>query len=177
MCCLRCKCCCMCHVRCLGCIWLWLVWPSWFGWPGRAVTRGSELPCAARGGSTLPSVALGCSRLLWDALGCLRLLCDVLGCFRFFWAGLGCSGLAWATLAGLVIFNSLTDLFDLACLTTLTVVVWLAACLTRLDGLAACVPFECTSQNRVASASIRLLRECLLIDSVSNFNECLSVRF
>ena len=159
-------------------IWLWLVWPSWFDWTGRAVTRGSELPWAALGGSTLPSVALGCSRLLWDALGCLRLLCDVLGSFRLFWAGLGCSGLAWATLAGLVIFNNLTDLFDLACLTTLIVVVWLAACLTRMDGLAACVPFECTSQNRectsqrrVGSASIWFLRGCLVIDCVSNFNE------
>ncbi len=79
-----------------------------------------------------------------------------------------CSG---AALAGLVIFNSLTDLFYLACLTTLTVVVWLAACLTRMDGLAVCVPFEWTSQNRVASACIRFLRECLVIDSVSNFSE------
>ena len=133
-----------------------------FGWIGKAFVTCFELPCAALGGSTLPSVALGCSRLLWDALGCLRLLCDVLGCFRLFWAGLGCSGLAWTTMAGLVISNnnSLTDLFDLACLTTLTVVVWLAACLTRMDGVAACVPFECTSRNRVASASIRLLREC-----------------
>ena len=133
--------------------------------------RCSELPCAALGGSTLPSVALGYSRLLWDALGYLRLLCDALGCFRLFWAGLGCTGLAWATLAGLVIFNGLTDLFDLACLTTLTVVVWLAACLTRMDGLSACVPFERTSQNRVASASIRFLRECSVIDSVSDLRE------
>ena len=49
--------------------------------------------------------------------------------------------------------DDIFGLFDFACLTGSTVVAWLAACLTRMDGLAAYLPFELTFQKRVASAS------------------------